>query len=357
VRVVCFGLGDEALRKRYDALFEACPHAFIQQSTAWAEVIGEIGPDRPFFLLADDGGADVAGLPLHLYESPSGRILTSVPQPGPLGGVFARADLGAEARAAAYAALLESARALAQEHECLALTLITSPTVPDTALYEAARPADFVLHNYTQVVPLDRPVRRAGGQRNNLARARKFGFQLEPCRTEAEVERWYELHRRRHEALGAVPLDRRIIDNVFRHLVPARKALFLVARDGERYASGTLYILHRDVMDVYAISMDADYADHAPNALLADASMEWGREVGVKHYNWQSSPSRQSGVYRNKEQWGSEERPYEFLTWLFTDRARLRAIGPEGARRDFPGHYLVPFAAFLDLDRVHFEKA
>src|SRR5437867_2601579 len=90
---VAIDLSSPSDRLRYDQLFGACPRASIQQSSLWAEVIGDIGPDQPMFLLANDGGQDVAGLPLYLYEHPLGNVLSSVPQPGPLGGVFTRPGL------------------------------------------------------------------------------------------------------------------------------------------------------------------------------------------------------------------------------------------------------------------------
>src|SRR5207249_1087653 len=91
--VEAFGLGDLPWRARYDALFAACPAAFVQQSSPWAEAIAPLGPDRVILLLFHDGTRDVAGLPLYLFEGPSGPVLTSVPQPGPLGGVFVRPGL------------------------------------------------------------------------------------------------------------------------------------------------------------------------------------------------------------------------------------------------------------------------
>lgn len=90
-------LSDRRFRAEYDDLFEACPDAFIQQSTYWAEAIRDLGPDRPIFLLYRDGDEAIAGLPLYLYEHPRGNVLTSVPQAGPLGGIFFREGLsGAE---------------------------------------------------------------------------------------------------------------------------------------------------------------------------------------------------------------------------------------------------------------------
>ena len=107
MRVVTVDFSDPTSLARYDALFEGCPNALIQQSSYWAQAVAPLGPDRPIFLLAEHEGRDIAGLPLYLYEGPSGTIMTSVPQPGPMGGVFA-AELADGAREQAFAALLNN---------------------------------------------------------------------------------------------------------------------------------------------------------------------------------------------------------------------------------------------------------
>lgn len=348
---------DPSARAPYDALFEACPGAFVQQSSDWAEVIAPRGPDRPVFLLARAGGEAVAGLPLYLYEHALGNILTSVPQPGPLGGVFTRPGLEERTRAAAYRALLGHALEVAERHRCVALTVITSPFEDDLGRYEEALRPDVVFENFTQMIPLDREVRRAGGQRNNLARARRFGFTTEVVTVAAGFDAWYALHEDRQRVIGASPLDRRLLSDVFDRLVPRGRAVLIASRHEGRMTSGCLYVFHRDVFDVYAISMDSAYAEHAPNALVAEASMEYARARGARYYNWQSSPGRASGVYNNKKQWGSLEAPYFFVTRILRDRDRLARLDPAAVRAAYAGHYLLPFDALADgIGRRRYRK-
>ncbi len=343
--VVAFGLGDLEQRKRYDSLFEACPHAFIQQSTGWAEVIQDLGPDRPVFLLHAEAGVDLAGLPLYLYESSHGNILTSVPQAGPLGGVFLREGLAPELREAAYAALISRALELARTLECLTLTIITSPFDDDLAVYERHLRPEIVFENFTQWIPLDRELKLSGGQRNNLARARRFGFRIAEVTTDAELRAWYTLHQRRQQQIGSASPPLCLFERIFTLLAPRQHARFLCAFDGERLASGCLYITHRHVVDVYAINMESEYTAHAPNALVTHAALDWARSRGARAFNWQSSPSRASGVYTFKRQWGSLESPYYFVTRLL-DPERLTRLDADRVRAEYAGHYVVPFAAF-----------
>jgi len=53
--------------------------------------------------------------------------------------------------------------------------------------------------------------------------------------------------------------------------------------------------------------MDGRYAEKAPNYLNTEHSSPLSNSLGVNIYNWQSSATRESGVYRYKQQWGSSE--------------------------------------------------
>ena len=86
MEVIEVDFNDNQLVDRYNRFFECCPNASIQLSTYWADVISGLGPDKPIFLICSHDGKDIAGFPLYLYQNQFGNILTSVPQPGPLGG-------------------------------------------------------------------------------------------------------------------------------------------------------------------------------------------------------------------------------------------------------------------------------
>jgi hypothetical protein len=348
--------GDPASKARYDRLFASCPHAFIQQSTSWAEAIGALGPDEPIFLVADDGGTDLAALPLYLYRHEQGNVLTSVPQPGPLGGVFCLGGIDAESRRRAYGALLEAAEQVARDSQCLTLTLITNPIDDDFALYEEHFRPDFVLDNFTQLIPLDevfegdRIVLRDYVRHSNLSRnvkkGNKAGFDVRFCESRAQLHAWYATHAQRHREIGGTPLELRLFERLFDVLAPRdQAALLTVEKDGE-VASGVFLVYHKQVMDMFMLSMDSRFASQAPSYVSIDRSLKWARQLGMKVYNWQSCHGRDGGVYRFKKTWGGVERPYYFVTRMFCRPERLIRLGGEGVARHYRGHYVVPFTAF-----------
>lgn len=352
IEVVAFGLGDSALRGRYDRLHGSCPRAYIQQSTTWAEIIAPLGPDQPMFLLATDESGDLGGLPLYLFDAVPGKILTSVPQPGPLGGVFGRSTADASG---VYRALLNAADSVARQNDCLALTIISNPLADDRPLYRRFLAPDLEFENFTQIVPVERavsegifilPNNRERNPGRTLRKAHAFGFRTELCEDPETFSRWYEIHTRRHGELGLAPLARPLLCGLWRRLAPQGKAFLLVVRAGDEIASGCLFVQHRDICDAFILSTNMAFSKQAPNYLLLEQALLLMAKRGVRWMNWQSSPKRNDGVYKFKAQWGSVERTYSFLTKVYGNSDRILKIGAAGARRNYPNHYLIPFEAF-----------
>lgn len=367
LKIEQFGLGDTVLRQRYDALFEACPNAYIQQSTLWAEAIKDLGPDEPIFLLAHVDGQDLAGLPLYLYRQPTGNVLTSVPQPGPMGGVFVRDEVDAGKKREFYSALLQRAEAMAREHQCLSLTFITDPFTNDVGLYEELLKPTYVFENFTQSIPLKEVIAdgkftlKDYNKRSNLSRnvkkSHEAGFEVQTTTSKEVLHEWYPIHVARHTEIGASPLRLDLFENILAVLGPKEKAHLLIIRKGGEIASGCLYIHHRNILDVFLLSMNTKYFEQAPNFLNTEQSMLWAAGKGMLQYNWQSSPRRDSGVYRYKTQWGSKDIPYYFVTKLLVDAKVVAGIGLDTVKQKYPFHYVVPFAAFSEgFDKQRFQK-
>ena len=359
MEVISFTLGDVVHRESYDRLFENCPDAFIQQSTYWAEVIAELGPDTPIFLLARQDGEAVAGLPLYLFEHRLGNLLTSVPQAGPLGGPFLHPGLSETQVELAYALLLSTALSIARHHRCIALSLITHPFADDLARYERDLAPTHIFDNFTQVidlrshfspegaVQLPAYLRRSNLSRN-LAKARAANLKTRLSTDPDEIDALYSVHVKRHGELGTPPLDRRLIFNIATKLFPRKKAFFLATESSSGVASWGVYIHHRHNLDVLRLTMDTSFASLGSNYHNTDCSLAHARALGIQRYNWQSSPGRNGGVFRYKQQWGARESVYHYVARLLCPPDYLAGVGVEAIKAEYPLHWIIPYVAAPD---------
>ena len=80
-----------------------------------------------------------------------------------------------------------------------------------------------------------------------------------------------------------------------------------------------------------------------PATYLIDQAFAHVKSLGVRHWNWEGSPSRESGVYQFKARWGSVESAYRTLILPFQPPEVFRALGRERIARDFPFFFVYPF--------------
>jgi len=338
----------ESRRDEIDAFFEACPESFAQQTTAWRDVIAPIGPDEPIFLGCRDGGRLVGVLPAYRFAGPMGAILTSVPQPGALGGVAA---LPGADRESVYSALVEALLKVARDRDCSLATVIENPFRPDRALYDRTLEPDFVLENRTLVLDLDDDVGPSGtclhaseNLRRNLRKALSGETVIDDTQTSENVDAWYAIHAGRHGRIGAAPLPRALFTNALHFMVPRDKARFFFVRlasTGEMIGGG-FYLFHGRVIDAFMTALRDEHARLAPNHLLGAHTIAWAKRRGLRFYNWEPSPPS-GGVDRFKRQWGSRDMAYHYLTRITGDAEALLRSTPEEISRSYPRHYVLPF--------------
>lgn len=347
----------------YHAIFDDGHLALEQQSLAWADVISPLGPDQAFFFVAFDNAKQaLAGLPLYLFQSPLGAILTSVPQAGPLGGVVLRQGLRESAKQPLYAALVRKMVAFAQEQKCIASTIITHPFLRDRDFYLDVPPA-YHFENFTQAIRLgdvfaDGDRINAGSSKNNtrirrnLARAREAGITID-WGTPADFDSWYEIHQQRHTELGATPLPKAFLKVILER--DSNHAGLLIARRNTELIGGCVYVWSKKVVDVFMLSSRSEFLDSGVNYAISAAAIQHFERRRFEWFNWQSS-QRNSGVYDFKKQWGSEEYPYWFLTWTYPGFEPILERSVTETAAFFPWHYLAPYEALNERKAGGFFK-
>lgn len=340
----------------YNQLFKDCPHALAQQSLQWADVIAPLSPDKPYFLVVrgKDEAAVLGGLPLYYFEGKYGGILTSVPHAGPLGGVLCRTDMDDELRRETYGALTRKAIQIAEKLRCISLSIITNPFLDDAEFYKYEAQPHYVLNNFCQAMDLFSLIDPSGSYktgrsshnnkiRNNLAKAKKADVYVHWA-GESDFEPWYEIHCKRHQELGAAPLPKPLLNGIISIMKPEGAGGLAIARIDERIVGGCFYIWNRNVADAFIISSDSDYFDCGINYAVTDFAVRYFHDKEIRWFNWQSC-KRNSSVYAFKEQWGSQELNYQFLTWTFSGFQRVLLEDIDKVSKVYPGHYVAPFEA------------
>lgn len=352
----------------YAQLFHECSNGLAQQSVEWSDVIAPISPDKPYYLVVRNisDQSIIAGLPLYYFKGQLGGILTSVPHAGSLGGIICRDKLGAVTAQEIYQALTKRATQMAEALGCIALTIITHPFLDDAGLYWDTTPPSYVLNNFCQVIDLESILDDSGSYntgkssynshiRRNLSKAYDAGVTVQ-WGEEQDFHHWYEIHRKRHSQLGALPLPKSLLEGVVTKMKTADLGGLAVAKMKGKIIGGCAYIWNKKVVDVYMPSGDSQYLNYGINYVAIDFGLRQFAKLGLKWFNWQSCP-RNSGVYDFKKRWGSAERAYQFLTWTFPGFEKVLDADVTTVSRAYQWHYVAPFEAIeKKVTHGEFEK-
>jgi len=339
-------LHEKKLVQRYDTLLNNCSDSFIQQSSDWARVIKNEGPDKPLFLLFEENGKDIAGIPLYLFEEGEGNILTSIPHPGPLGGIFSSDFLSQNKKKIIYKKLINHIDKLAVRYNCILFSTITNPITEDYTQYKEVFTPDFELENFTQIIDLTKPSTRSHGVRNNINKAKNNKLEITYSKDVDTFSKWVKIHNKRHHELGITPLKKELLNKIFKMINKSGNGNFISIYKEDKIIAGGIFINNNFTMDVYMLSFDKQYSKFKPNYILIDEIIKIAEKKKIKYFNWQSSASRNDGVYEFKRQWGSIEKKYYYLTKIYCSPEKIKSIGLINIKAKYPNHFLIPFGFF-----------
>ena len=85
------------------------------------------------------------------------------------------------------------------------------------------------------------------------------------------------------------------------------------------------------------------YRNLQPNALLIVSAITSSKNKGKLYWNWESSPSRDSGVYQFKKKWGSQDSEYSIFVKRYKSDDFFLHLGEEEIRRQYPYFFVYPF--------------
>lgn len=304
----------------------------------YRDMLQSLGVGRPRYLGARRKGQLCGYLPVFQKQSASGSVLCSLPFFGPNAGVLcAQLD-----RKEIHSALLGELLSLAESDGVLSCSVYTPFRFDDFALYEESFTGAVVANKLTQYLDLSL-VRWPKGVSYDLRRAQKASISVTSEVTRERLESFFEIYWQNCTDHGIPPKPRACLE--FLTAAKVRGALtqvyFAIMED--KLVAGLLVVFSPATASYYLPCSAAEFRSHQPGPLLIDRAVQDARSRGIRFWNWESSPGRDSGVYAFKEKWGSQEAAYRVYCKTFQSEEKIRQLGRERIAREFPYYYVWPF--------------
>ena len=322
-----------------DRLGRTSPSVLGYYYPFYRDMLVEIGVGQPVYLGARRDGELVGLLPAFVRKSALGTVYCSLPYFGPNAGVLC----GDEARAEIHSALLQALLDRARADDALSCAVYTPFMFDEFALYDAVMPEAIVVNKFTQYLDVRITTWDKGTIARNIRKAKKVGVEISLDITPERVETFYTIYERNCKDYGIPLKPRKCVD----FLVSARvlghyTSIYFAFHEGHMIG-GLLVIWGPLVASYYIPCVLAEARTLQPGPALIERAIRDAKARGIRFWNWESSPSRESGVYRFKKKWGSVEGTYRIYVQAFRPRELFQRLGVDGILRHFPYFYVYPF--------------
>ncbi len=322
-------------------------NCLIQQTVEWAKIIHETEKDEMFFLINNDDNGNVVGLlTVFIHRSKFGNIMISVPSFGGYGGVVYDSNYNSEE---IYCRLISRMIDLAKDNNCVTVTISTAPFFAEETLYNKYFQPDFVLQNFYQYFDLKNPFWESisSKQRNNIKRnlkkAKNENLIFHFTDNNDEFEQWYQIHKKRMNELGVLTIPKSFFYSIFENLEYGGNYWFSTVSYKNKIINGCLFVGNGKTVDIFMQSGDSKYFDLQGNTLLIYEAVRYFQAKGFEYLNWQSSSSKNSGVYEFKKNWGTIEKNHRYLTKITGDISKIRRMSIREIKQIYGNRYVIPY--------------
>ena len=331
---------DESLIAFLDALGQTSVSVLAYHYPFYREMLQAIGVGEPMYLAALGENDGIIGvLPLFVRRSDVGTVFCSLPFFGPNAGVIC--DGGDRAREIESALLSELVKR-AEAGKVLSCSIYTPLLEKDYQAYDAAFPNAMIVEKFSQYLEV---LTNSWSQsiQYDLRKAKREEVEVSTEITEDRTREFYSIYERncREHDIPLKPFH--CIQMLASPEVLGRYSALYYAFHGGAMIGGLLVLWGPSAASYYIPCSLLEARSLQPNTVLIAAALQEARNRGVRVWNWESSPTRDSGVYRFKKKWGSLESNYRIYVKTFRSIDEVCRLGREAIGREFPFFYVWPF--------------
>lgn len=328
---------DAELSEFLDGLGRRSASVLCYHYPIYRDVIAAAGAGEPCTLAARFEGKLRAVLPAFRKTTAEGCVFSSLPFFGPNAGVLVGDD-GHELRTVLLRAFVDDAR----DADALACSVYTPFLDQDFLPYDTAMPDAFVADKFTQYLDLE-TVTYNKSIAYDLRRGERIGVRISTDVDAHRRDAFYSLYAQNCLEQGIPVKPRACVDLLLGDGIIGKFSDVYFAFQNDVMIAGLLVLRSPMTVSYYIPCTLASARGAQPGTLLIDRAITDARARGARYWNWESSPSRESGVYHFKKKWGSLEAAYRIYVQPFRSEMYFRELGRERIAELFPYYFVYPF--------------
>ena len=305
----------------------------------YRDMLVEIGVGHPVYLGARLNGNLVGFLPAFKRQSLVGEAYCSLPFFGPNAGVLCGNE---QLSFDIHQALLMSLLDRAESTSALSCSIYTPLFFNDFRYYDTAIPNAICVNKFTQTIDL-RNAKWDKDIRYDIRKAELKGLKITKEFSSKWFDEFYSIYEQNCQDRG-IPLKPRMgVEALVHESLLGKHTNIYFALYEDQIIGGLLMVWSPLTASYYIPASLDSMKSLQPITLLIDVAAHEARERGIEIWNWESSPSRDSGVFQFKKKWGSLESSYRIYVKTFQPESVFQQFGKETLSTYFPYYYVYPF--------------
>jgi CelD/BcsL family acetyltransferase involved in cellulose biosynthesis len=289
---------------QWQTLVERQPTS-VFHSPAWIRTLIETyGFDVDAYLVIDEAGQPVGGLPFCRIVDPLGERIVALPFSDYCDPLVNSQE--------EWRILIDR---LVSEQRPVAIRCLHADAPLCDGRFSLSKRAKW--HGIDLAPDLDALwLRLHKSSRWSVHRARQDGVVVRPAQTKEELHAFFELHlklRKYKHHLLAQPFS--FFENIWRLFIEPGHGTLLLAYYRDTPISGVLFLEWQDTLYYKFNTSDPAYLAHQPNDLVTWTGIEYGKVKGCKRFDFGLSDWEHEGLIHYKRKFATEERTISYLRY------------------------------------------
>lgn len=335
-------INDDELIRFLDRIGSANPSVLGYHYPAYRRMLETIEVGNPMYIAARDEQGDLcAVLPGFLKTQDAGSVYSSLPFFGPNAGVLLD-------RKSANADLLRESILQFLLSELDQINMISASFYSnfldnhDWAIYKKLIPEHLVIDKFTSYIPLD------GYTLNNsleydIRKALKSGITIREGRSAGDAQQLFDIYKKNCLDYDIPIKPEKCIAELVEQSQQSSTTKTYIAELNGTMIGGLIMIYAPKTASYYLPCSIHEYRSYQPMTLLIRHAMNEAVKSGIDYWNWESSPSTGSGVYKFKKKWGSLDGNYKIIVKAYKDTSFYKSLGQKEISKLFPYFFVYPF--------------
>ena len=308
----------------------------------YRDMLEKIGIGEPLYIgMQDQQEKLVALLSGFIKTQKEGTVYSSLPFFGPNAGVISKFE-NPENDKIHKNILSFLLKHLNQYHMISASIYSNFFDNTDTNFLQEYMQETIVIDKFTNYLPLQN-FQLSSSLEYDIRKALKSGVKIRNASDDNDVDAIFEIYIKNCTDYGIPPKPKECLKELVKQGGYLETTKTYIAEYENKIIGALIMIYSPSTASYYLPCSLHEFRSYQPSTLLINHAIQESIKKGILVWNWESSPSKDSGVYKFKKKWGSLDGSYKIFVKAYKPNSFFKQLGKVEIDRLYPNFFVFPF--------------